>query len=112
DKAKNALLGSSAALLMPIEWNEPFGMVMPEAMACGTPVIAFGRGSVPEVIREGINGYICRDVVSAAAAVNQVDRLDRTRVRKDSELRFSSDVVVSEYESLYEKALFACQHPN
>jgi glycosyltransferase involved in cell wall biosynthesis len=112
DKAKNTLLGSCAALLMPIEWEEPFGIVMAEALACGTPVIGFGRGSVPEVIRDGVNGYLCRDVAEAAAAVLRLGRLNRTEVRKDCEARFSSSAIVSEYESLYREALSGTRRTN
>jgi len=112
DKAKNAMLGSCAALLMPIEWEEPFGIVMAEALACGTPVIGFSRGSVPEVIREGVNGYLCSDVAEAAAAVDRLDRLNRADVRKDCEARFSSGVIVSEYELLYREALSVSRRTN
>lgn len=101
DKAKNALLGSCCALLMPIEWEEPFGIVMAEAMACGTPVIGFARGSVPEVVRHGVNGFVCRDAQEAAAAVNRLDAIDRILVRRDCEERFSSAVIVRMYENLY-----------
>jgi glycosyltransferase involved in cell wall biosynthesis len=112
DKAKNALLGSCAALLMPIEWEEPFGIVMAEALACGTPVIGYNRGSVPEVIRDGVNGYLCRDVAEAAAAVDRLGRLNRADVRKDCEARLSSEVIVNEYESLYREALSASRRTN
>jgi glycosyltransferase involved in cell wall biosynthesis len=112
DKAKNTLLGSCAALLMPIEWEVPFGIVMAEALACGTPVIGFNRGSVPEVIRDGVNGYLCRDVAEAAAAVLHLGRLNRTEVRKDCEARFSSNVIVTQYESLYREALSGTRRTN
>jgi glycosyltransferase involved in cell wall biosynthesis len=105
DPAKNALLAGAAALLMPIEWEEPFGIVMAEAMACGTPVIGFARGSVHEVVREGLNGYVCRDVEDATAAVSKLGAIDRAAVRRDCEERFSSTVVVDEYERLYFRAL-------
>ena len=77
DAAKDRVLGTAAALLMPIGWEEPFGIVMAEAFACGTPVIAFARGSVPEVIREGVNGFACRTVDEAADAVRALGRIDR-----------------------------------
>lgn len=101
DAAKNALLGAAAALLMPIEWEEPFGIVMAEALACGTPVIAFDRGSVPEVVRDGVNGFRCENVEEAAAAVSQLGRIDRAAVRMDCEARFGSNVIVDAYEKLY-----------
>jgi glycosyltransferase involved in cell wall biosynthesis len=101
DTQKNTLLGSAAALLMPIEWEEPFGIVMAEALACGTPVIGFARGSVPEVVRDGINGYLCRDVDEAVAAVARLDRIDRATVRADGQARFGDRAVVDAYERLY-----------
>lgn len=101
DGQKNRLLGGAAALLMPIEWDEPFGIVMAEALACGTPVIAFPRGSVPEVVVHGANGFICRDVEEAAAAVSRLGRIDRAAVRGDAERRFGHDAIVGEYERLY-----------
>ncbi len=101
DGQKNELLGAAAALLMPIEWDEPFGIVMAEALACGTPVIGFSRGSVPEVIAEGTNGFRCRNVDEAAAAVARLDRIDRAAVRADAEQRFGHDAIVDEYERLY-----------
>jgi glycosyltransferase involved in cell wall biosynthesis len=105
DGAKSRLLGGSAALLMPVEWDEPFGIVMAEAFACGTPVIGFRRGSVPEVVREGVNGFVVSDVAQAAAAVQQLHRIDRDAVRRDCETRFSCDAVVDAYEQLYQEVL-------
>lgn len=101
DAQKNELLGKASALLMPIEWEEPFGIVMIESMACGTPVIAFSRGSVPEVVRHGENGFRCDGVRDAARAVGELHRLRRAEVRRDAEQRFSSRRVVSDYEALY-----------
>jgi glycosyltransferase involved in cell wall biosynthesis len=105
DAAKAVLLGSAAALLMPIEWEEPFGIVMAEAMACGTPVVGFARGSVPEVVRDGINGYLCRDVASAVEAVDRLSELDRAAVRRDCEQRFSSTAIVDAYEAIYRERI-------
>ena len=105
DAQKNAILGAATALLMPIEWEEPFGIVMVEAMACGTPVIGFARGSVREIVHDGINGFICQTVDEAAAAVARVRTLDRVTVRADCEARFSSTVIVSAYERLYHEVL-------
>ena len=105
DAQKNRLLGEAAALLMPIAWEEPFGIVMAEACACGTPVIAFARGSVPEVVRAGVNGFACESVDDAIAAVGSLDRIDRAAVRADCEARFSGAVVADAYESLYRELI-------
>ena len=105
DEAKNRLLGKSSALLMPVEWDEPFGIVMAEAFACGTPVIGFARGSVPEVVRDGVNGFVVRSVPEAAKAVRDLDRIDRAAVRRDCEDRFSCESIVAAYEDLYREAI-------
>lgn len=101
DRQKNDLLGAASALLMPIEWEEPFGIVMIEAMACGTPVIAFARGSVPEIVRPRENGFVCETASEAARAVGELHRLRRRDVRRDAEKRFSASRVISAYEALY-----------
>jgi glycosyltransferase involved in cell wall biosynthesis len=101
DERKNVLLGSGAALLMPIEWEEPFGIVMAEALACGTPVIGFGRGSVSEVVRDGMTGFVCHTVQEAAASVARLGEIDRRAARADCEERFSDTAVVDAYERLY-----------
>lgn len=101
DLQKNELLGKAAAFLMPIEWDEPFGIVMAEAMACGTPVIGFNRGSVPEVIKDNINGYKCDTLAEMISAVDKLGEIDRNQVRADAERRFSSEVIVDQYITLY-----------
>jgi glycosyltransferase involved in cell wall biosynthesis len=101
DTQKNDLLGTAAALLMPVEWEEPFGIVMAEALACGTPVIGFARGGVPEVVRDGVTGYLCRTADDAASAVGRLDRLDRSAARADCEARFSDRAIVDAYERIY-----------
>lgn len=101
DEQKNRLLGAAAALLMPIEWDEPFGIVMAEALACGTPVIGFPRGSVPEVVMPGVNGFHAGGIDEAAAAVARIAEIDRTTVRADAERRFGHAAIVSAYERLY-----------
>jgi glycosyltransferase involved in cell wall biosynthesis len=103
DEQKNRLLGRAAALLMAIEWDEPFGIVMVEAMACGTPVIGFSRGSVPEVVRDGVSGFVVADVDGAVRAVEKVPTLARAAVRRDAEERFAADVIVSDYVRVYER---------
>lgn len=105
DNQKNELLGTALALLMPIEWNEPFGIVMAEAMACGTPVIAFNKGSVPEVVVNGVNGYRCNNLSQMIKAISNLQQLDRRMVRDDAEKRFSSEVIVKQYLDLYLKLI-------
>jgi len=98
---KAALLGNARALLFPIDWEEPFGLVMIEAMACGTPVIAFRRGSVPEVIDDGVSGFIVEDVQSAVRAVEKLDLLDRRRVRSTFDQRFTVERMAHDYLEIY-----------
>ena len=101
DEAKDALLGGASALLMPIQWDEPFGIVMAEALACGTPVIGLPRGAVPEVVDHGVTGFVCGTVDEMTAAVGKLAAIDRTACRRSVERRFSDAVVVSRYEALY-----------
>jgi glycosyltransferase involved in cell wall biosynthesis len=103
DAAKRALLGRAAALLMPIEWEEPFPVVLPEAMLCGTPLIAFRRGGVPEGIDHGRTGFLCDTVDEMAALVQRLPELDRHEVRAAAERRFSDRVIVDDYERLYRR---------
>jgi len=98
---KNELLARARALLFPICWPEPFGLVMIEAMACGTPVIGFRRASVPEVIEDGVTGFVVDDVHQAAAAVARVDQLDRRRIRRRFEERFLVERMVDDYVDVY-----------
>lgn len=108
DRAKNALLGTAAALLMPIEWDEPFGIVMVEAMACGTPVIGFDRGSVPEVIDHGVTGMVVRNNDEAVESIELARRLDRARVAARCAQRFSYSVIADAYEQVYREAIEIC----
>ena len=101
---KNELLGNSMAMLFPIQWNEPFGLVMVEAMACGTPVLAMPGGSVPEVVRDGISGYICHNVREMTNRVKNLP-IDRARIRQYVEENFSIERMVREYVVLYEDAI-------
>jgi glycosyltransferase involved in cell wall biosynthesis len=105
EKTKSAFLGDAAALLFPIDWPEPFGLVMIEAMACGTPVIAFNRGSVPEVIDDDLTGYVVDSIEEAVAAVPLAGSLDRTMVRKTFERRFSADRMTKDYLAIYRRLL-------
>ena len=101
DAQKSAFLGGAEALLFPIDWPEPFGLVMIEAMACGTPVIAYACGSVPEVIEDGRTGFIVRDDAQAIAAVGRLASLDRLAVRRRFEERFSATAMATRYIDLY-----------
>lgn len=97
---KNEVLKSASALLFPIEWKEPFGLIMIEAMACGTPVIAYRGGAVEEVVKDGVSGQVCRDEDEAVAAVRNL-RFDPQRVRRYVEENFSSPVMARRYLALY-----------
>lgn len=102
---KTSFLGDALALLFPVDWPEPFGLCMIESIACGTPVIAFRCGSIPEVIDEGLTGYIVDDIDSAVAAVRRAQNLDRTRVRETFERRFSAERMARDYCRLYASLL-------
>ena len=90
---------------MPIQWNEPFGIVMAEAMACGTPVLGFPMGSVPEVIEDGVNGFICKDVDEMAGRVSDCYQIDRKTVRQIAEQRFSNETIAAGYLRLYQELI-------
>ena len=102
DVQKNNWLGKASAFLMPIEWNEPFGIVMIEAMACGTPVIAFAFGSVPEVVDEGITGFVVHDRQEMIDAVSKINEIDRSLCRQTAERRFDVSVIAKQYLSLFD----------
>jgi glycosyltransferase involved in cell wall biosynthesis len=110
EEEKNEFLGNARALLFPIDWPEPFGLVMIEAMACGTPVIAFERGSVPEVIDEGISGFIVNTVDEAVDAVAKAEKLDRAGARSQFERRFSARRMANEYLALYQLLIEQRKH--
>jgi glycosyltransferase involved in cell wall biosynthesis len=99
---KAEFLGNAAGLLFPIAWQEPFGLVMIEAMACGTPVIALRNGSVPEVVDDGITGFIVDDEATAASAAEQIDRLDRALIRTIFEQRFTARRMAEDYTRIYQ----------
>ena len=100
---KEEFIGNAAALLFPIDWCEPFGLVMIEAMACGTPVIAWRCGSVPEVIADGISGFIVDSLESAVAAVGRLDAINRRRCRQEFEARFTVERMAADYLAIYEQ---------
>jgi glycosyltransferase involved in cell wall biosynthesis len=110
DEAKRTLLGEAAAMLMPIEWEEPFPVVLPESMLCGTPLIAFRRGGVPEGIDHGRTGFLCDTVEEMAALVARLPEIDRAAVRAEAERRFSDVAIAGEYERLYQR--LATGHPS
>ena len=101
DQQKRTLLGQAAAMLLPIEWEEPFPVVLPESMLCGTPLIAFRRGGVPEGIDHGRTGFLCDGVDEMTALVGQLGTIDRAVVRAEAVRRFSDAAIVGEYERLY-----------
>jgi glycosyltransferase involved in cell wall biosynthesis len=107
DDRKSEFLGGALALLFPIDWPEPFGLVMIESLACGTPVVAFRNGSVPEVLDDGVTGFIVDDMESALDAVERVRTLDRRHCRAAFEERFSSRRMTRDYLALYEKVAAA-----
>jgi glycosyltransferase involved in cell wall biosynthesis len=104
---KSAFLGNAKALVFPIDWPEPFGLVMTEAMACGTPTIAYPYGSVPEVLEDGVTGLLVHSEADAAAAVDRASSLDRARCRAVFERRFSVARMTHEYVALYRRVLEA-----
>ena len=101
ESQKSVFLGDAAALLFPIDWPEPFGLVVIEAMACGTPVIAWDRGSIPELIEDGVTGFIVRSEREAVTAVARIDELDRAVIRSTFERRFSATTMARNYLDLY-----------
>jgi glycosyltransferase involved in cell wall biosynthesis len=107
DAGKQPFLADAAALLFPIDWPEPFGLVMIEAMACGTPVIAYRSGSVPEIIEDGVTGFIVESEDEAVSAVGRLPRLDRQKVRARFEERFSAQRMAREYEGQYRNLIAA-----
>jgi glycosyltransferase involved in cell wall biosynthesis len=102
---KSGFLGNAAALLFPIDWCEPFGLVMIEAMACGTPVIAWRSGSVPEVIDEAKTGFTVRSIDEAVEVVERAAHLDRHRIRRIFERRFTADRMARDYVAIYRRLL-------
>ncbi|MEF3076700.1 glycosyltransferase family 4 protein [Methylobacter sp. Wu1] len=105
ERGKNELLGGAKALIFPIAWPEPFGLVMIEAMACGTPVIAYRRGSVPEVMINGVTGYVVASKEEAVSAIDRIDQIDRGVCRSYFEERFSAERMAKNYVNAYQKLM-------
>jgi glycosyltransferase involved in cell wall biosynthesis len=105
DDRKAAFLSGAVALLTPIDWPEPFGLVMIEALACGTPVIAFNRGSVPEIIESGVTGFAVDDIDAAVNAIGRLDTLSRPTIRKEFERRFSARRMTEDYLAVYNRQI-------
>lgn len=108
---KAAFLGNASALLFPIDWPEPFGLVMIEAMACGTPVIAFRCGSVPEIVDHGVSGFVVGSLDEAVGAVERLGQLDRARVRATFEARFTAERMGHDYLDIYRRLTATGPHP-
>jgi glycosyltransferase involved in cell wall biosynthesis len=107
DTQKNDLLGRARAMLMPILWEEPFGIVMAEAMACGTPVVGSARGAVPEVVEHNVTGFVASDVDGMVASVGRLQAIDRSACRARVERLFSDTALVETYLSIYEEMILA-----
>jgi len=111
ERDKADFLGKATALLFPIDWPEPFGLVMIEAMACGTPVIAYRRGSVPEVIEENVSGFVVDSIEGAVAAVRRVADLNRAKVRAEFERRFTAERMAHDYVGIYRQLIATHSRP-
>jgi glycosyltransferase involved in cell wall biosynthesis len=105
DREKNELLGNALAMLFPIDWPEPFGLVMIEAAACGTPVIAYPCGSVPEIVEHGVTGFVIQNVDEAVQAVSSAGALDRAHIRRRFEHRFTVEQMTNKYVDVYNRLL-------
>jgi glycosyltransferase involved in cell wall biosynthesis len=109
DREKPDFLSGAMALLVPIAWPEPFGLVMIEAMACGTPVIAYNAGSVPEIVEPGLTGFIVNDEAEAMAAIEKLPQLSRQKIRQRFEERFTARRMTLDYLEAYEGLMTAEQ---
>ena len=109
DREKSDFLSGAISLLVPIDWSEPFGLVMIEAMACGTPVVAYNRGSVAEIVDDGKTGFVVEDEISAVAAVGRLADLDRAEIRKIFERRFTARRMALDYLSAYRSLMEAAE---
>jgi glycosyltransferase involved in cell wall biosynthesis len=104
DVQKNKLLGEARAMVVPIQWNEPFGIVFAEALACGTPIVSCPRGSLTEIVRPGVDGFLIKSVEEGCEAVARLDTIDRANCRRRAEEAYGPDVIVERYLDLYARA--------
>jgi glycosyltransferase involved in cell wall biosynthesis len=104
DVQKNRVLGEARAMVVPIQWDEPFGIVFAEALACGTPVISCPRGSLPEIVRQGVDGFLIKSIEEGCEAVAKLGGIDRAGCRRRAEQEYAPEVVVQRYYDLYERA--------
>lgn len=111
DVQKNALLGGARAMVVPIQWDEPFGIVFAESLACGAPVVSCPRGALPEIVRPGVDGFLIRSIEEGCEAVERVGALDRTECRRRAVDHFSADAVVTRYVDLYSKVCAGLARP-
>lgn len=111
DVQKNALLGGARAMVVPIQWDEPFGIVFAESLACGAPVVSCPRGALPEIVRPGVDGFLIRSIEEGCEAVERVGALDRTECRRRAVDHFSADAVVTRYVDLYSKICAGLARP-
>ncbi|MBF0588814.1 MAG: glycosyltransferase [Magnetococcales bacterium] len=105
DEQKNKLLGEAAAMVVPIEWDEPFGIVFAEALACGTPIISSPRGSLPEIVRQGVDGFLVNNLDEACDAIRKLHTIDRAQCRARAESCFSEDFILDGYMNIYLEAI-------
>jgi glycosyltransferase involved in cell wall biosynthesis len=109
ESQKGDFLGRARALLFPIDWPEPFGLVVIEALACGTPIVAFGAGAIPELLEDGVTGYVVHNLEDAVATAGRVHLLDRRACRASFERRFSSARMAKNYVAVYAEAIQRAQ---
>jgi glycosyltransferase involved in cell wall biosynthesis len=102
---RNKLLGGAKAILVPVQWEEPFGLIMIEAMACGTPVIGFNKAAVPEIVVDDKTGFVVEDMRKMVSAMKRIDKINRANCRQHVEKNFSVKKMVDEYEEVYEKII-------
>jgi glycosyltransferase involved in cell wall biosynthesis len=111
DDEKDDFLGDAYAMLAPYDWPEPFGLVLIEALACGTPVLAYRRGSIPEIIDDGVTGFVCDDFNDMVAAVDRIGMIQRTNCRQAFDARFSVERMAQDYVNVYRQLMGEREQP-